>query len=119
MTERETAELDDARNWDLDNPERSGPVRNRRTVVSVSLPSDVFQVVAAAAQEAGLSTSQFLREAAVAKASPAYVEADLSWAGSSGSVVSYFSPRPTTGAKTADGPLKRFIAENAEVYAWG
>ena len=119
MTEREETDIEDARNWDMDNPERSGPVRNRRTVVSVSLPSDVFQVVAAAAAEAGLSTSQFLREAAVAKASPAWVEADLSWAGSSGSVVSYVSPRPTTVARTADGPLKRFIAENAEVYAWG
>lgn len=119
MPNRETAELNAARSWDVDNPERSGPVRNRRTVVSVSLPGDVFQVVAAAAQEAGLSTSQFIREAAVSKASPAYVEADLSWAGSSGSVVSYVNPRPTTGAKTADGPLKRFIAENAEVYAWG
>ena len=55
----------------------------------------------------------------MAKASPAWVEADLSWAGSSGAVVSYVSPRPTTVARTADGPLKRFIAENAEVYAWG
>ena len=119
MTERETTDLEDARSWDLDNPERSGPVKNRRTVVSVSLPSDVFQVVAAAAQESGLSTSQFIREAAVARASPAHVEADLSWAGSSGSVVSYVSSRPTTGAKTADLPLKQFIAENAEVYAWG
>ena len=119
MTEREETDIEDARNWDLDNPERSGPVRNRRTVVSVSLPSDVFQVVAAAAREAGLSTSQYLREAAVAKASPSRGEADLWWAGSSGSVVSYLSQRPTTGARTADEPLKRFIAENAEVYAWG
>ena len=119
MADQETTDLEDARSWDLDNPERSGPVKNRRTVVSVSLPSDVFQVVAAAAQEAGLSTSQFLREAAVARASPAYVEADLSWAGSSGSVVSYLSQRPTTGARTADEALKRFIAENAHVYTWG
>ena len=118
MAERETTDLEDARSWDLDNPEKSGPVKKRRTVVSVSLPSDVFQAVAAAAQEAGLSTSQFIREAAVARASPAHVEADVWWAGSSGSVVSYLSPRSTTCVRNADEPLKQFIAENAHVYTW-
>ncbi len=74
MTERETTELEDPQSWDLDHPVKSGPVRNRRTVVSVSFPSSAFQVVAEAAHEAGLSTSRFIREAAVAKASPAHVE---------------------------------------------
>ena len=60
--------------WDLDNPVRSGPVKDRRTVVSLSFPSSAFQIVAAAAHQSGLSTSQFIREAAVTKASPAYAE---------------------------------------------
>ena len=116
MAERETTDLEDARSWDLDNPERSGPAKNRRTVVSVSLPSDVFQVVAAAAQESGLSTSQFIREAAVAKASPAHVEADVWWAGSSAPVVSHLGLRPTTCVTYVPEPEVRFIAENAHVY---
>ena len=44
MAERETTDMDDARSWDMDNPDKSGPVKKRRTVVSVSLPSDVFQI---------------------------------------------------------------------------
>lgn len=116
MAERETTDLEDARSWDLDNPERSGPVRNRRTVVSVSLPGDVFQAVAAAAEEAGLTTSQFIREAAVARAAPSYVEADAWWAGSSAPVVSRLDLRPTTCVPYVPEPRVRFIAENAHVY---
>ena len=83
-------------------------------MVSVSLPSDVFQAVAAAAQEAGLSTSQFIREVTVAKASPGQVgNPTCGGQGSSGSIVSYLSPRSTTCVRNADEPLKRFIAENA------
>ena len=71
MKEQETGDLEEMKNWDLENPVKSDPVKNRRTVVSVSFPSRDFQVVAAAADQAGISTSQFIREAAVAKASPA------------------------------------------------
>lgn len=81
MTEKQNTDLEDSRNWDLDNPTKSRPVKNRRTVVSVSFPSRDFQVVAAAAEEVGITTSQFIREAAIAKASPGYAEAVVSWAG--------------------------------------
>ena len=81
MMEKQNTDPEDSRNWDLDNPTKSGPVKNRRTVVSVSFPSSDFQVVAAAADKAGLTTSQFIREAALAKASPVYAEAVVSWAG--------------------------------------
>ena len=116
MAEREARGPEDARNWDLDEPGKSGPVRNRRTVVSVSLPGDVFQAVAAAAEEAGLTTSQYIREAAVARASPPHVEADAWWAGSSAPVVSRLDLRPTTCVPYAPEPEVRFIAENAHVY---
>ena len=80
MMEREKTDYEDSKRWDLDNPVKAGPIKNRRTVVSVSFPSGAFQVVVAAAGEAGLSTSQFIREAAIAKASPGYVEGTMSWA---------------------------------------
>ena len=81
MIEKQNIDPEDSRSWDLKNPTKSGPVRNRRTVVSVSFPSRDFQVVSAAAAEAGLPTSQFIREAAIAKASPVYSESVISWAG--------------------------------------
>ena len=81
MTEKQNTDLEDSRNWDLDNPTKAGPVRGRRTVVSVSFPSGDFQIVAAAADEVGITTSQFIREAAIAKASPGYAETVVSWAG--------------------------------------
>ncbi len=80
MTERHMIDPKDIQNYDLDNPVKSGPIKNRRTVVSVSFPNGSFQIVAAAAGEAGLTTSQFIREAAIAKASPVYAEAVVSWA---------------------------------------
>ena len=116
MAEREETELGDSRNWDLDNPIKSEAVKNRRTVVSVSFPSSAFQVVAAAAGEAGLSTSRFIREAAVAKASPAYVEAGVSWAGSAQSVMMNLSPSPTTLLQIVEEPLVEDTVGKAHVY---
>ena len=81
MIEEQNTDPEDSQNWDMNKPTKSGPIKNRRTVVSVSFPSSDFQVVAAAANEAGLTTSQFIREAALAKASPVYAEAVVSWAG--------------------------------------
>ena len=116
MTEQEKTELEDMRNWDLDNPIKSGPVKNRRTVVSVSFPSNAFQVVVEAAHEAGLNTSQFIREAAVAKASPAYAEAVVTWAGGTAPVVTLLRPSSTTLAQTTIEPLLQNTVGKAHVY---
>ena len=104
MMEREKTDYEDSERWDLDNPVKAGPIKNRRTVVSVSFPSGAFQVVVAAAGEAGLSTSQFIREAAIAKASPGYVEGTISWAGGTPSVVAHLHPSCTTWAQTTFEP---------------
>ena len=116
MIERETIDPEDSQNWDLDKPVKSGPVKNRRTVVSVSFPSSAFQVVAAAAGEAGLSTSQFIREAAIAKASPAYVEVVASWAGGSAPVVVRLDASCSTLALTTFEPRIEYTAEEAHIY---
>lgn len=117
MTQRETEDLEDSQSWDLDNPVKSGPVKNRRTVVSVSLPSSVYQIVAAAAEEAGLSTSQFIREAAIAKASPAYAESVISWAGCTDPVVAHLYPSCTTLAQASVESPVEYTIEGAHVYA--
>ena len=116
MAARETMELEDSMNWDLDNPEKSGPVKNRRTVVSVSFPSSDFQVVAAVARRTGFSTSQFIREAAMAKASPGYVEATVEWAGGTAPTVIQLDPSPTTLCWTAPEPIVEYVTEEAHVY---
>ena len=104
MTEQQMTDPEDTQNYELDKPVKSGPVRNRITVVSVSFPSNTLQVVSAAAEEAGLSTSQFIREAAIAKASPVYAEVVVSWAGSSAPVVVHLDPSSSTLAQTAFEP---------------
>ena len=112
MTEQETTDLEDSQSWDLDNPVKSGPVKNRRTVVSVSFPSSAFQVVASAADAAGLSTSQFIREAAIAKASPGYAEVVVSSAGGSTPVVVRLDPSSTTVAQAASEPRIDVFPDN-------
>ncbi len=119
MTQRETTDLEDPQSWDLDNPVKAEPVKNRRTVVSVSLPSNIYQVVSAAAEQAGLSTSQFIREAALAKASPAYAESVISWSGGTDPVVAHLYPACTTLAQTSvELPVEYTIEDKgARVYA--
>ena len=115
MKEQDTGDLEEMNNWDLDNPVKSDPVKNRRTVVSVSFPSSAFQLVAAAAEQAGLSTSRFIREAAVAKASPAYVDVVSSWAGGTGLVVAHIDTPCTTFAQPISKPQMDFIDENVSM----
>lgn len=117
MPKREPTDLEDSQNWDMDNVVKSGPVKNRRTVVSVSFPSSAFQVVSAAAGEAGLSTSQFIREAAIAKASPYYAEVVVKWAGATSAVVAPFEPSYSTFAQTPIiEPHIEYKSEGAFVY---
>lgn len=104
MTEQQATDREDTQNYELDKPVKSGPVKKRRTVVSVSFPSRTFQAVSEAADEAGVSTSQFIREAAIAKASPVYAEVVVSWAGSSAPVVAPLDLSSSTLAQTAFEP---------------
>ena len=117
MTERQTTEQEESQSWDFDNPVKSGPVKNRRTVVSVSFPSSDFQIVAAAAGEAGLNTSRFIREAAIAKASPVYTEVMVSWGGGTTSVVLLLGPSCSTLGEATYEPHIEYTGEGAHVYA--
>ena len=116
MTEKQNSNLEDSRNWNLNNPTKSGPVRNRRTVVSVSFPSRDFQVVAAAADEVGITTSQFIREAAIAKASPVYAEVVVSWAGGTPQLLKSPGSSYSTLIQTSIEAFQHTADEEGRVY---
>jgi len=63
-------DLENPDNWNLDSAEIKPPVRNRRAIVSVALPSDDFQLISKCAQALGMKLSEFLRTAAIEKCQP-------------------------------------------------
>lgn len=63
------ADLQDESTWDIDEAEHLPPPERRaRAVVSVAFPGETFELVSRAARSAGMKISQFIREAAVEKA---------------------------------------------------
>ena len=116
MKEREMTDLEEERNWDFEEPVKSEPVKNRRTVVSVSFPSNALQVVAAAASKAGFSTSRFIRDAAIAKASPVYTEVVVSWGGGTAPVVFRIDPSSSTLGQSTEEPHIELTADEAHIY---
>ena len=116
MIERDMKDLEEEQNWDFEEPVKSEPVRNRRTVVSVSFPSSALQVVAAAAGKAGLSTSRFIRDAAIAKASPVYTEVVASWGGGTAPVVFRIDPSCSTLGQSTEEPHIELTADDVHIY---
>ena len=101
--DRETAELQNPDNWDYDSAELHPPVKNRRTVVSVSLPSADFQLINAYAERMGMRVSEMIRKAALEKASPQEGSVVFQWAGS------------TYGTYAIQSELDAFTVVEAEV----
>ena len=67
MTDKE---LEDSTNWDLDHSEELEPSgRKARAVVSVGFDGQDFATVSQAARASGMKVSQFIRAAAVERAS--------------------------------------------------
>ena len=67
--ERELRELENPENWDWEKAERQPPVQARRTIVSVAFARAEFAQVAKYAQSIGMKTSEFIRRAALERAS--------------------------------------------------
>lgn len=65
MNERELSELEDAENWDFGKAEKRLPVKPNRVVVSVSLTRDEFERISKFAEQIGVSTSVFIKRAAL------------------------------------------------------
>jgi len=80
-------ELQDESFWDWESATWQPPVVNPRAVVSVSFPSADFQVVARAAEAAGLKLSEFIREAAIAAAGGRGAKAEMALTGVAGQVM--------------------------------
>jgi hypothetical protein len=92
MTTRENFAPEDPDEWDLENAETRPPVAKPRSVVSVAFPAQDFETLAKAAKAAGKKLSEFIREAALARARPqGPARVSASFGGMSGSA-SYFSP---------------------------
>ncbi len=63
-------ELQDESKWDFENAEPLPPqaARKARAIVSVAFPGAAFDCISAAARNANMRLSQFIREAAMEKA---------------------------------------------------
>jgi hypothetical protein len=68
---KELKELEDPETWDDETTEVHPPAKRGRAVVSVAFPRKDFSRVAQAARAQGLKTSEFIRQAALARLSPA------------------------------------------------
>jgi hypothetical protein len=73
-------QLENEDNWDYDHAETRQPVTSDRVVTSVAFRRDDFRLVTNVAQKLGKKTSEFIREAAIERAS-----------GRSRSVIVYYS----------------------------
>lgn len=85
-------------NWDLESAEVVKPEsKPSRAVFSVAFPRDDMDVVSSAARNLGVTTSAFIREAAVEKARGESEASVASLSGTSGSIASFvFNPAPET-----------------------
>jgi hypothetical protein len=68
MRNERAPELERPETWDLERPEVREPVKAPRVVVSVAFPRDHFEQVSVYAERIGKRTSEFIREAAIEKA---------------------------------------------------
>ncbi len=67
-TDEELKELEEADQWDWDSGELCPGVKNRQTAVKVVFAGADFDRLSEAAQQLGVSTVQFIHDAAVARA---------------------------------------------------
>ncbi len=65
--EHELGDLENPEMWDADSAEAYSAVAGARGVIAVPFAQAEYQRLAAAARERGLSTIQFIREAALAE----------------------------------------------------
>jgi uncharacterized protein (DUF1778 family) len=66
---RSDQSLEDPNSWDFENAEAKPPVKRRRAVISVALPPEDLALVANMARVHGMKLSEFIRDAAVQRAS--------------------------------------------------
>ena len=104
MTTKENFVPEDPEEWDLENAETRPPVANPRAVVSVAFPARDFEVVATAARLAGKKLSEFIREAALARARPQKHPKVSAFGSISAGASRYLSPDVSNTAVTGQAP---------------
>lgn len=70
MKDEELAELQNPDNWEFSKAARMPGGRKHRAIVSVAFPNEDFYRVCKAAEKAEMKVSQYIRHAALQKASP-------------------------------------------------
>lgn len=97
MTDDELRDLEDPETWNLKKAQVHPSVKGARAVVSVAFPRPAFEQVSKAAEIVGMRLSEFIREAALEKASH-HVEG-VTLASASGSLTGavIFNGRIATG----------------------
>lgn len=96
MSDQELRDLQNPETWDFEGAEKRSPVKEGRTVVSVAFPRRDFARVSEAAERAEQRVSEFIREAALEKASSQASRAGLtSYSASYGSAIFTRKPNPT------------------------
>ena len=101
MKDKEFKELQDPNNWDYERAEIHEPVKNPRAILSVAFSHEDFARVVQAARELGMFTSEFVREAAIARALGQHTPGQLSsYTYSKGRIEVWFSRPQITDTST-------------------
>jgi len=106
-------ELENADNWDFENAERHSGGKASRVVVSVAFHREDFSRVAERAERTGMKTSEYIREAALEKATHEEEMARVSsFSGSLGSSV--FTPYPLSVTRVST-PREPDLTEDSQL----
>lgn len=93
-------------NWDFESAEARPPVRGKRTVVSVGMSGEEFQLISRCAHLVHMKVSEFIREAAVDKCRTVPAIAVFAGASISGAGIFVIDAKPndTRGTATFNEP---------------
>ena len=96
MSEKDMSQLEQADNWDYENAERRPAVKKSRVIVSVAFPRADFERVAEYAERMAKRTSEFIREAALERATLESAVTGFYWTSGSPGYVLFTNQLPPT-----------------------
>ncbi|MBI4287627.1 MAG: hypothetical protein HY671_04250 [Chloroflexi bacterium] len=114
MNKKLDRELESSENWDYDHPVVREPVKASRVVVSVAFQRLDFNRVAQAAERSGKKVSEFIREAALEKASGSRAASIEYSSGSTGAV--WLVERMPSTTQVAASLIKEFERGTATTH---
>lgn len=96
MNKHSEHELKDPKNWDYDHVEKREPVKSPRVIVSVAFRHEDYETISDYAERSGKRISEFIRDAALEKATGRHSEVLIYGFGNAGSLWSGNSLPSTT-----------------------